>query len=69
MPLAVDFLSMAVAIAPLMLVCAFIMAQPRIGPLGLLGAVYFAYVSNIDNVMTYDAAAFLNLSFAALIGA
>ena len=68
MPLAVDFLSMAVAIAPLMLVCGFIMAQPRIGPLGLLGAVYFAYVSNIDNVMTYDAAAFLNLSFAVLIG-
>lgn len=68
MPLAVDFLSMAVAIAPLMLVCAFIMAQPGIGVFGLLGAVYFAYASNIDNVMTYDAAAFLNSSFAILIG-
>ncbi|MBV9530273.1 MAG: FUSC family protein, partial [Bradyrhizobium sp.] len=68
MPLAVDFLSMALTIAPLMLVCAFLMAQPRIGVFGLLGAVYFAYASNIDNVMTYDAAAFLNSSFAILVG-
>jgi uncharacterized membrane protein YccC len=57
MPLAVDFPSMAVALAPLLLTCGFIMAQPRIGPLGLLSAVYFAFASNIDNVMPYDALA------------
>jgi uncharacterized membrane protein YccC len=51
-----------------MLTCGFIMAQPRIGPLGLLSAVYFAFASNIDNVMTYDAAAFLNSSLAILVG-
>ena len=68
MPLAVDFPSMAVALAPLMLTCGFIMAQPQIGPLGLLSAVYFAFASNIDNVMTYDAAAFLNSSLAILVG-
>ena len=34
MPLAVDFPSMAVALAPLLLACGFIMAQPRIGALG-----------------------------------
>jgi uncharacterized membrane protein YccC len=68
MPLAVDFPSMAVALAPWMLTCGFIMAQPRIGPLGLLSAVYFAFASNIDNVMTYDAAAFLNSSLAILVG-
>ena len=68
MPLAVDFPSMAVALAPLMLTCSFIMAQPQIGPLGLLSAVYFAFASNIDNVMTYDAVAFLNSSFAILVG-
>jgi uncharacterized membrane protein YccC len=68
MPLAVDFPSMAVALAPLLLTCSFIMAQPRIGPLGLLSAVYFAFASNIDNVMTYDAAAFLNSSLAILVG-
>src|SRR5260221_6668845 len=68
MPLAVDFPSMAVALAPLMLTCGFIMAQPQIGPLGLLSAVYFAFASNIDNVMTYDAVAFLNSSFAILVG-
>jgi uncharacterized membrane protein YccC len=68
MPLAVDFPSMAVALAPLMLTCGFIMAQPQIGPLGLLSAVYFAFASNIDNVMTYDAVTFLNSSFAILVG-
>jgi uncharacterized membrane protein YccC len=68
MPLAVDFPSMAVALAPLMLTCAFIMAQPRIGALGMLSAVYFAFASNIDNVMTYDALAFLNSSLAILVG-
>jgi uncharacterized membrane protein YccC len=68
MPLAVDFPSMAVALAPLLLTCGFIMAQPRIGPLGLLSAVYFVFASNIDNVMTYDAAAFLNSSLAILVG-
>ncbi|SED78560.1 Uncharacterized membrane protein YccC [Rhizobiales bacterium GAS191] len=68
MPLAVDFASMAVALAPLMLTCGFIMAQPRIGPLGLLSAVYFAFASNIGNVMTYDAVAFLNSSLAILVG-
>src|SRR3954470_15616369 len=68
MPLAVDFPSMAVALAPLMLTCSFILAQPQIGPLGLLSAVYFAFASNIDNVMTYDAVAFLNSSLAILVG-
>jgi uncharacterized membrane protein YccC len=68
LPLAVDFPSMAVALAPLTLTCAFIIAQPRIGPLGLLSAVYFAFVSSIDNVMTYDAAGFLNASLAILLG-
>ena len=68
MPLAVDFPSMAVALAPLLLTCGFIMAQPRIGALGLLSAVYFAFASNINNVMTYDAVAFLNSSLAILVG-
>jgi uncharacterized membrane protein YccC len=68
MPLAVDFPSMAVALAPLMLTCGFIMAQPGIGPIGLLSAIYFAFASNIDNVMTYDAAQFLNSSLAILVG-
>jgi uncharacterized membrane protein YccC len=68
LPLAVDFPSMAVALAPLTLTCAFIIAQPRIGPLGLLSAVYFSFASSIDNVMTYDAAGFLNTSLAILLG-
>jgi len=68
MPLAIDFPSMAVALAPLLLTCGFIMAQPRIGALGMLSANYFAFTSNISNVMTYDAVAFLNSSLAVLVG-
>jgi uncharacterized membrane protein YccC len=67
-PLAVDFLSLAVALAPLLLTCGYILAQPGIGPLGMLSAVYFTYASEINNVMSYDAVAFLNSSFAVLVG-
>ena len=68
LPLAVDFPSMAVALAPIVLACGFIMAQPQIGTLGLVAIVYFAFSSNIDNVMSYDAAATLNASLSVLIG-
>ena len=68
LPIAVDFPSMAVMLAPLVLTCSFIMAQPRIAPFGLLAVVYFAVASNIENVMTYDAVAVLNASVAALVG-
>jgi uncharacterized membrane protein YccC len=67
-PLAQDFPSLAVALAPLSLICAFVLAQPRIGVFGLLAIVYFEFASKIDNVMTYDAQAFLNQSLAILVG-
>jgi uncharacterized membrane protein YccC len=63
-----DFPSLAVALAPLTLICAFIIAQPRIGVLGLLAIVYFEFASKIDNVMTYNAVAFLNSSLAIMVG-
>ena len=70
LPYALDFVSMAVVLAPLLLGCAFIIAQPGIGPLGLLAAVYFAVASHIDNnnVMTYNVVNFLNTSLAIFIG-
>ena len=70
LPYALDFVSMAVVLAPLLLGCAFIIAQPGIGPLGLLTAVYFAVASHIDNnnVMTYNVVNFLNTSLAIFIG-
>ena len=66
--MAVDFLSLAVALAPLLLTSGYILAQPGIGPLGMLSAVYFTYASSINNVMSYDAVAFFNSSFAVLVG-
>jgi uncharacterized membrane protein YccC len=70
LPYASDFLSMAVALAPLLLTCGFVIAQPGIGPLGLLSAVYLAVASHIDNnnPQTYDALAFFNTSLAILFG-
>ena len=70
LPYALDFVSMAAVLAPLLLGCAFIIAQPGIGLLGLLSAVYFAVASHIDNsnVMTYDVVGFLNTSLAIFIG-
>jgi uncharacterized membrane protein YccC len=68
LPLASDFVSMAFAITPLMLMCGFIIAQPKIGPLGLLTVVYFDVGSNIDNVMHYDTIQFFNTSLSVLFG-
>jgi uncharacterized membrane protein YccC len=68
LPLASDFVSMAFAIAPLLLMCGFIIAQPKIGPMGLLTVVYFDVGSNIDNVMDYDTIQFFNTSLAVLFG-
>jgi uncharacterized membrane protein YccC len=70
LPYASDFFSMAVLLAPYLLACAFIIAQPKIGPLGLLAAVYLAVSSHIDNnnAQTYDALAFFNTSLAIVLG-
>jgi len=67
LPLAIDFPEMAVALAPLVLTCGFIIAQRRIGAFGLLAVVYFAVASNIDNVMTRDAVGVLNAPLATLL--
>jgi uncharacterized membrane protein YccC len=68
LPLASDFVGMAFALGPLMLMCGFVMAQPKIGAMGQLTAVYFTVGSNIDNVMTYDTVQFFNTSLAILFG-
>jgi uncharacterized membrane protein YccC len=70
LPYALDFFSMAALLSPYLLTCAFIIAQPSIGPLGLLAAVYLAVSSHIDNnnAQSYDALAFFNTSLAILLG-
>jgi uncharacterized membrane protein YccC len=65
LPMATDFISMSVALAPLLLACGFILARQ---PLGLFPVAYFTVGSNIDNVMNYDLSAFLNTSIAILTG-
>ena len=70
LPYALDFFSMAALLAPYLLTCAFVIAHPKIGPLGLLAAVYLAVTSHIDNnsAQTYDTVAFFNTSLAILLG-
>jgi len=63
---AVDFPSMAVALAPWMLTAVSSWAAAN-RPARSLVCVYFAFASNIE-IMTYDAAAFLNSSLAILVG-
>ena len=65
LPMATDFVSMSVALAPLLLACGVIIARL---PLGLFPVAYFTVGSNIDNVMNYDLSAFLNTSIAILMG-
>jgi uncharacterized membrane protein YccC len=65
LPMATDFISMSVALAPLLLACGMILARQ---PLGLFPVSYFTIGSNIDNVMKYDLSAFLNTSIALLTG-
>jgi len=70
LPYALDFFSMAVLLAPYLLMCAFIIAQPGLGALGLLAAVYLAVSSHIDNnnAASYDPTAFFNISLAIVLG-
>src|SRR5271166_5625516 len=70
LPYALDFFSMAVLLAPYFLICAFLIAQPTVGPFGLLAAVYMAVSSHIDNnaAATYDPTAFFNTALAIVIG-
>ena len=70
LPYASDIFSMAALLAPYLLICAFIIAQKNIGPLGLLSAVYLAVSTHIDNnsAQTYDANAFFNMTLAILLG-
>jgi uncharacterized membrane protein YccC len=65
LPMATDFVSMSVALAPLLLACGVIIARQ---PLGLFPVAYFTVGSNIDNVINYDLSAFLNTSIAILMG-
>ncbi|MGO9360996.1 MAG: FUSC family protein [Xanthobacteraceae bacterium] len=70
LPYALDFFSMAAVLTPYLVTCAFVIAHPKIGPLGLLAAVYLAVTSHIDNntAQTYDVVSFFNASLAILLG-
>src|SRR5262249_61352017 len=65
LPMATDFVSMSVALAPLLLACGVVVARQ---PLGFLPVAHFAIGSNISNVMNYDLSAFLNTSIAIFMG-
>jgi uncharacterized membrane protein YccC len=65
LPMATDFVSMSVALAPLLLACGVVIARQ---PLGFLPVAHFAFGSNISNVMNYDLSAFLNTSIAIFMG-
>ncbi|WP_426418938.1 FUSC family protein [Bradyrhizobium genosp. A] len=65
LPAATDFVGLSVALAPLLLVCGFLMATQ---PIALLPIVYFAISSNLNNSMSYDAVSYLNTLVAIFFG-
>jgi uncharacterized membrane protein YccC len=64
-PAATDFLSLAVALAPLLIALGFILP---VQPLAVFVVFYFTIASGIDNTMSYDVSQFFNYSLAILIG-
>jgi uncharacterized membrane protein YccC len=64
-PAATDFLSLAVALAPLLIALGFILP---VQPLAVFAVFYFTIASGIDNTMSYDVSQFFNFSLAILVG-
>jgi uncharacterized membrane protein YccC len=67
LPLASDFTMFALAVAPILFLCALLMAFKRTMIIGFLSGLMFAYVSAFQNRMVYDPVALVNIVIAAVI--
>jgi len=69
LPLAQGFAPFAIAVAPMLFVCAFLMAHKKTMLIGYFSALLFASAGEFQNQMTYDPVGLLNTSIAAVIAA
>ena len=69
LPIAQGFAMFALAVAPMLFVCALLMAHKRTMLIGYLSALLFASAGRLQNEMTYDPVGLINTSIAASIAA
>lgn len=69
LPLSSGFAMFALIVAPVLFVCAFLMALERVMIIGFLSALLFASVGTFQNRMAYDPVGFINTSIAAIVAA
>jgi uncharacterized membrane protein YccC len=64
LPEASGFAMFALAIAPMLFCCAYLMAHEKTAGIGFVAGLYFANVAGFQNRMAYDPLGFLNTSIA-----
>ena len=64
LPDASGFPMFALAVAPMLFFCAYLMAHKKTAGIGFLAGLYFSYTASFQNHMTYDPVGFLNASIA-----
>src|SRR5262249_54954540 len=64
LPDASGFMMFALAIAPMLFCCTYLMAYERTAGLGFIAALYFANTAGFQDRMAYNPVAFLNSSIA-----
>jgi uncharacterized membrane protein YccC len=69
LPLASGFPMFALAVAPMLFLCAFLMAYERTMIIGYLSALLFASVGAFQDRMVYDPIGLINTSLAAVVAA
>jgi len=69
LPLANGFPMFALAVAPMLFLCAFLMAYRKTLLIGYLSALLFASAGQFLNRMVYDPVGFINTSIAAVVAA
>ena len=69
LPLANGFAMFALAVAPMLFLCAYLMARPKTLLIGYLSALLFASAGQFLDRMDYDPVGFINTSIAAVVAA
>ncbi len=69
LPLANGFPMFALAVAPMLFLCAFLMAHKKTLLIGYLSALLFASAGQFLDRMVYDPVGFINISIAAMVAA
>jgi uncharacterized membrane protein YccC len=67
LPHASGFPMFALAVAPMVFCCAYLMAHEKTAIFGFVGGLYFAYAASFQDRMAYDPVGFLNISIAAAL--